>query len=252
MFTRSFVCLAAALGLAGCLFTGAGTEGLPCNGNGECGPGQQCIERICCRDASRCAAGGGEEETETETAAETSLPSSSDDDAVREVCDDSDTVCVNGSVLRYCSDDGKLTTTDCRGVCGEFLETAGCHHLSMQDRDTCVCTFEIEQCTSQGASRCDGNGLEVCDGGIWERGDCDDVCIGAGYGGADYCSGGTCYCGSACQDDALRCSDSNTNAICFGGTWYPESCTTICRDAGYDKSLGCFYYPGNDSACMCV
>ncbi len=254
MSMRWSISLAVGFGLAGCAFTGAETEGLPCNGDGECGLGLRCVERVCCGDAD-CGdetEAATESESDTETDTETTLPVGSEDGSVREVCDASDTVCLDDDVLRYCSEDGKLATTGCRGVCGESLETVGCYYHPEQDEDACICTFEIEPCTTQGAARCDGNGAEVCDGGTWERGDCDDVCVGAGYGGADYCSEGTCYCGEACQDGAYRCSDSNTNAICSGGTWYPESCTAICQNAGYAESLGCFYYPGSDSGCMCL
>jgi hypothetical protein len=257
MLMRSLAAITMAFGLGGCLFTGAETEGLPCNGNGECAPGLRCIERVCCRDAASCMADGTGQGTATDAATEpeteTEPPVASDDGSVRDRCDDSDTVCLDDDVLRYCSDDGKLTTKDCRGFCGEFLETLGCLHVVADDEDTCICTFEVESCSPEGATSCDAAaGAMVCDGGTWTRGDCDDVCVAAGYAGADYCDAGTCYCGDVCQEGASRCSGPSTNEVCYGGTWYADSCSTICGDAGYAQSLGCFYYPGDDSYCMCL
>lgn len=245
--------MVALVGLAGCVFTGAETEGLPCNGNGECGPGLRCVERVCCPSDQPCgpeaATGTGDE---TETDAETAV-APGEDEAVRESCEASETTCLDEHVIRFCTDDGKLTTYDCRAACGEWVESLGCHYIVSEDRDSCVCGFEIEACSSPGALACDGvGGLQSCTDDEWVHLDCDDVCIELDYGGAAYCDTGICYCDDVCQDETLRCTDSNTNAICFDGVWYPESCTTVCRDNGWDESLGCFYYPGDDSYCMCL
>jgi hypothetical protein len=254
MQMRRIMVLLAHLGGGGCVFTGAETEGMPCNGNAECGIGLVCVERVCCREGSSCGAEGTETQTDTEMQTDTEPGVSgdpSDDGSVREVCEASDTVCVNDDVLRFCRDDGKLSTFDCRGLCGESRESLGCLDLTAQE-DTCACGFDIETCSSEGVARCEGgSGAEICSGGVWQRADCDDVCVGGGYGGAAYCDAGTCYCDNACVDGALRCSDGNTNAVCSGGQWYEESCTTICRDAGYEISVGCMYFPGADSGCYC-
>ena len=237
---------------AGCLFNGAQTEGLPCNNDEECGRGLQCVERVC----------GGPEivaEGETETDAEddesgesSGEPLPEDEDDVRDMCEAADTQCLDGDTLRRCTDDGKLETVGCKGVCGEHWHTLGCAHINEDDVDNCVCMYEHETCDVPGERECSGNGLAQCDGEIMQYQDCDEICLADGYRGAAYCDGGTCFCDSStCAEAAQRCTDSNTIAGCWGGTWYPESCTEICRDNGFEGSFGCFFFPGEDSWCSC-
>ncbi len=237
---------------AGCFFDGAQTEGMPCNNDGECGVGIDCIERVC--GGPRIAADTDTEtETETDTdAVEEESSAAMDDDAVRDYCVPEDTMCLDSNTLRYCSEDGKLTTYGCPGVCGESVETIGCVFHPGANSDVCLCTFDIVSCTSEGSYVCSGTGQGQCIDGRLRHDDCDDVCIEAGYAGADYCDGGTCYCSYTCSDGAQRCIDGNTWAGCWGGSWQYQSCDQICRDNGYTTSYGCHFYPGDDSGCMCA
>src|SRR5688572_21800918 len=108
----------------GCLFDGAQTEGLPCNNDGECGVGIDCIERVC---GGPTIAGDTDTDTDTDAEAESSeSTAAADDDSVRDYCVPEDTMCLDANTVRYCSDDGKLTTVGCPGACGENVETIGC------------------------------------------------------------------------------------------------------------------------------
>jgi len=242
---------------SGCLFDGEQTRGLPCNADEECGPGLSCSDHVC--GGLEPEVGSSDEASGTEAAQsdETAIDDESSA-ATPQGCTDEDTECLDGNILRSCSD-GKLSTTDCRGPCGEAAPSLGCHHYAAESRDTCFCANARPECEVSNVYTCaPGNALGSCEDGFLDGTDCDDICADAGYGGGDYCgaaqegTGDICYCGNTCTDGASRCTNGDTNAVCSGGQWYPESCDAICRANGYDLSLGCRYDPGwADSGCSC-
>jgi hypothetical protein len=239
---------------SGCLFNGAETEGLPCINDNDCANGYACIERICggpmlvgtSEGASESSDSGGEDTAE---------PVEDENDDAREECVPSDTECLDDDVVRLCLDDGKLQTLGCPGACGEAARSLGCH--AGAEDEGCWCDFERAPCSSEGALDCLSNGqLGICEGGWWERNDCDDVCVQAGYGGSTSCGPGdgndVCFCDSACTEGAQRCVNDNDLAGCWGGSWQIDTCGQICADNGYTGTLGCLEYPDQDSGCACI
>ena len=246
-----------ALTLGGCLFGGDGTQGLPCNTDTECGGTQKCIEFVC----------GGPEEVATGVAltsgsSEASsgadeAPMTTDDDDVRTQCEPSETECLDGDTLRECTD-GKLSTRDCNGWCGQGAAHNGCQTAPDGD-DECFCLNPTEPCTTEGEYQCDGDNYTHCVEGFADPVDCDTQCISDGYAaGVDYCGLNeigdvTCWCfgeGSSCEDGASRCLDSETSQECWGGQWQNYDCAAIECPAG-TYSRGCTYFAGDTEGCGC-
>src|SRR6187431_1994965 len=105
--------------LCGCLFSGEGTQGLPCNTDTECGGTQECIEHVCGGpqvDESALSIGSSEASGST---GDDAPVTTNDEDELRTQCDASETQCLDENTLRQCTDDGKLSTRDCNGWCGQ-------------------------------------------------------------------------------------------------------------------------------------
>ena len=245
-----------AVGTSGCLFNGAETEGLPCNTNADCANGNRCVEWVCGGPQLEATTEGGSDESESSGDDESATPAQDDDmDGAREECVPEDTRCIDGDTVRQCTDDGKLQTVGCPGVCGEAKPSIGCRDAGQGEQ--CYCAFERQPCSSEGALDCaSGNQMAVCEAGWWEIYDCDTICHDAGYAGAEGCGPGesndVCFCSSTCVENAQRCFAGGFINACFNGSWELFDCEEVCADNGYAGSLGCFEYPGEDSGCACV
>jgi len=252
----SFGFLVAAIG--GCLFSGDGTQGLPCNTDTECGGTQTCIEQVCggptavATDVS-ITVGSSEESGSSGDEA----PMTTNDDDVRTQCEASETECLDDSTLRQCTDDGKLSTMDCNGWCGQGAAHNGCQQAP-DGSDTCFCLNPPQPCTEEGDYECDGDNYTRCVDGLAMPYDCDDICVGDGFpAGAESCGLNaqgyvTCFCfeGSTCEDGATRCVDDSSAASCYGGSWETSDCSEIECPAG-SYSRGCTYFPGDTEGCGC-
>lgn len=239
---------------AGCLYTGDGTSGLPCNTDVECGGTQRCVARIC----------GGAQGTDSvaSTAAPGEDSSSSVDpdptsaDEVRTACEASETECVQDDVLRLCTDDGKLATRGCSGWCGEASPHNGCQRTPAGDA-TCFCLNARAPCDEPGALQCDGDNILQCEGEFWQPYDCDTVCIEGGFaGGAESCGVAddgalTCFCIEyGCEAGAARCTSADRMEVCVDGAWQRYACDELECPAG-TYSRGCTYFPGDTESCGC-
>jgi hypothetical protein len=251
VFIHSLGFVAAVLG--GCLFSGEGTQGLPCNTDTECGGTQKCIEHVCggpVAIATDVSIGSSDSSGSSDDA-----PMTTEDDEVRTQCDASETQCLDGNTLRLCTDDGKLSTRDCNGWCGQGTEHNGCQ-TDPGGNDTCYCLNPVQECSfAQGDYTCDGGLLLDCVDGLTVPMDCDAVCVDAGYpGGAESCGPGessdTCFCVNTCIEGAMRCIDGDTAAQCSGGSWTTYGCDEIECPAG-SYSRGCTYFAGDTEACGC-
>lgn len=244
--------------MGGCLYSGDGTRGLPCNTDVECGGRQLCIARVCGGpEQAANETGSGESEDGSSSDGE-GVPGSGDDEPTRDACDPSENACLDGDVLRVCTSEGKLETRGCAGWCGEASPSLGCFEGS--DGPACGCEFERERCTPGEDTRaCLGNNLVNCEDGFWNPGDCDSICVEAGYAGSDgTCGVGqagspVCFCADACSEGAMRCVDDDTAAWCSGGSWFEYDCTDACIESGYTFSTGCyFFYDSNTESCACA
>jgi len=243
---------------AGCLYSGDGTLGLPCNADTECGGTQLCIERVCggpiaadTGATSTTDAGGGG----TSGATDSQSSPSGDDDDVRTQCEPSETQCLGDDVLRLCTDEGKLSTAACTGWCGQGAEHNGCQRTP-SGVDTCFCLNSNAPCDTEGVAQCDGGNIVQCTDGFWEPFDCDTVCLDGGFTGADSCGAGdsgqpTCFCyESGCTEGARRCVDGDTAQECIGGAWETYGCDEVTCSAG-TYSRGCTYIAGETESCGC-
>ncbi len=259
---RTLLLPAFALVVPACLYDGDGTRGLPCNTDLECGGDQLCVDHVCGGPAAAGTTGeGGSDGDASSSGNDAATLPGGDDEDVRTMCEPSETQCVGDNTLRECGADGKLSTTDCEGVCGYGSRARGCHTLP-SGTDGCYCLNAWEQCTEaqEGQAQCDGNNIRECNAGLWIAADCDSICVDAGYaGGSDHCatgdSGGpTCFCitnASDCLDGAVYCNDADSQRYCSGGSWYVDECQSSCENSGYDLSPGCMYFPGDTEACGC-
>lgn len=251
----------------GCLFDPGQTRGLPCNTNDDCGSEFSCIDHICGGPAgssgtthsatsmgttggSAEARGADEDEGEPDDLVPPEVPSLP--------CMEGLSSCVGDDVVKYCSG-GKQSTIGCQGICGESRASLGCHYSSMTSRDTCFCEGEPPACEVENELSCaPGIALGVCQQGLLVAMDCDEICVDAGYAGADDCGAGqtgqdVCLCGNRCREGAQRCDGTAQISGCFGGTWHASLCLQICLDNGYLSSLGCRYDPvWADSGCHCI
>lgn len=241
--------------MTGCLYSGEGTEGLPCNADTECGGTQRCIERVCGGPRAAGSESGGSGSSEGSGSA----GDGSDDEAVAAGCTPSDDVCLPDDVLRKCHD-GKLETQGCEGICGEARPMYECGASPDDGSPICLCRNERDACEGTAAQtlRCgDSNTLLECDGKFWIPLDCDQVCVEAGYAGADACGPGdasdTCFCGSSCTEDAARCVGDDDVAYCWNGAWSQFGCDEVCESNGYSRAVGCDYFADSgDAGCACL
>ena len=236
---------------SGCLFTGAETQGLPCNADDECAKGLSCIERICGGPSFESNAADTHDEDATEGVDETSW----DEDEPPALC--TMNRCQGANTLRTCQD-GKLSTRGCQGHCGEKANSLGCHYSEQQGEDSCFCDFARSDCSTPGAQACASqSSLVYCTEGSWWPYDCDAVCVDAGYGGAAGCGPGdagveVCLCSNTCTPGAQRCTGNDSVAYCQGGGWQQYGCNQLCKDSGLAKSLGCIHWPDDGDGCVCL
>lgn len=252
--------LGLASALVGCLYSGEGTLGLPCNTDLECGGTQACVEHVCGGPQAmgpQEGSTGATTDAESSSGGEVDTISGGDDEQIRTMCEPSETECLDDETLRKC-EDGKLSTRDCRGFCGEAQPTNGCSELD-DGENLCLCLNSWATCTAaqEGTSSCDGNNGRACTDGYWIAEDCDTVCVEGGYpGGSDHCemqgSTPTCICNETCVEGAMRCVDSFRMAQCSGGSWTTYDCDQICKDNDYRYSPGCTYFAGDTEACGCL
>lgn len=245
------------LAMTGCLYSGEGTLGLPCNTDTECGGTQLCIEHVCGGPAeagSDSSGIGASSDGSGEDTVASNAEQSGDDDEVRTECLASETECVDSSALRECVD-GKLETFACEAHCYEGTEHNGCH-TNPGGVDECWCLNPATPCETEGAVKCDGPNILECNGGFNQPFDCDTICLDAGYGGVDYCGSNdngepTCFCfDSGCTEGASRCIDEDTAQDCWNGEWQTSyNCDTVCPEGTYAR--GCTYFAGETTGCGC-
>lgn len=245
--------------IGGCLYSGDGTQGLPCNTDTECGGTQVCIEHICGGPAAAetgvtTGIGSADATDHGSDGSSGDAPVGDEDSDVRTECEPSETQCLEGEVLRVCTEDGKLSTRDCEGWCGRGTAYNGCHETPAGE-ELCWCLNQPAECTDEGSVHCEGTNIIECSDGLEIAHDCDSVCIDAGYSGADSCalSDGqpTCFClDGGCTDGARRCVDDDTAQECAGGSWQTYDCADANCPAG-TYSRGCTYIPGDTESCGC-
>jgi hypothetical protein len=246
-----------ALAASGCLYTGDGTAGLPCNTDSECGGTQRCIERVCGGPtiATDGTSSASDASSEGSSDGEPADDDGDDDDDVRTECLASETQCLDGDLLRLCTD-GKLETRACDGWCGQASEHNGCG-TNPAGVDECYCLNPKSECSDEGAMRCDGNNIVQCSGGYEWPFDCDTICLDGGFVGVDSCGIGdsgepTCFCSaSACTHGAMRCLDNGTAQDCVDGAWQAayECASASCPEGTYSR--GCTYFAGDTAGCGC-
>lgn len=241
----------------GCLYSGNGTLGLPCNTDTECGGTQQCIEHVCGgpQVAATGVLPGTSDGSGTDEGSSDASPSGGDDDDVRTQCEPSETECLGDDVLRQCTAEGKLSTAECTGWCGQESDHNGCQ-TTPNGEDTCFCLADKDACDAEGTAQCDGDNILVCNDGFWQPYDCDTICLEGGYDGVDSCGAGdggdpTCYCyDTGCEHGAARCINGHTSQECVNGVWQNFDCYDLeCPPGTYSR--GCTYFDGDTEGCGC-
>lgn len=143
MHASTIICSLFALASAGCLYTGEGTEGLPCNTRSDCGA-QSCIDGFC---------GGAPLDTDTDTdaAADTEYEEPGDESSssgqappteqmLPTACTPGLQECVGSNAISICTDDGKLRSFGCEAVCGpDDTVLGGCQPNPLDGIDYCYC-----------------------------------------------------------------------------------------------------------------
>lgn len=178
--------LAAALGLfVGC-WTGADSEGLPCENNAQCGRGLDCIDGICGGTASDALCGNGVTDP-------------------GEDCDDGDQNAEDGACRPDCTAE----------TCGDGVQgpTEACDDGEQND-DEGACKTD---CTPETCGDGFEGPSEPCDDGNDINGDgCSDECMVESCGNGDVDPGEDCDDAgesATCDDDctAVECGDANPN-----------------------------------------
>lgn len=128
------------------------------------------------------------------------------------------------------------TVRDCATVCveqGLYPVDNGC--VRRPEEDFCLCTPFHELCTRM--TVCDGpDQLAVCVDGHWTTHDCADVCAAQEpprmpLRCEDSPKLSACACtleGAPCTEQALRCDDLSSLAVCMDGAWILEDCSSSC------------------------
>lgn len=138
---------------------------------------------------------------------------------------DGDVVAWCGPGLDQTKDDPKDTEWrfSCRGLgltCRSFSGYAVC-----VDAATCAGTF----------SRCDGDTLVACEGGLGLHEDCSRLGLGCGLvGGQAQCVGK----GAACTEDSDHCADQGTLVQCTGGAEWTTDCALLDQTCGVSDQVG--------------
>ncbi len=136
---RARMLILATLGLfAGCLYDGEGTEGLPCFVDDDCAA-LSCIEGFC---GGMVGSTGLDEDTD-DADEESGGMGELDEPTPQsppEPCTPETQSCAGSNALSYCTDDAKLVTTRCEGICGQGDPVAGgCQPSPLDGVDYCWC-----------------------------------------------------------------------------------------------------------------
>lgn len=202
--------LAFLISACGCLYTGEGTEGLPCNTRDDC-DAQACIDGACGGLAlDTDAATDGDTDTDGEfsgeddesTAAEVPPPT---EQMLPTACAAGFQECIGSNAISVCTDDGKLRSFACEAACGpEDSVLGGCQTSPLDGNDYCYCA-------STG-------------------GPPSGTCRGACSGDFDCSAGESCYSttsGSVCLPS--QCGGCFAQEqLCSS---YPDSCLFVSCDA---------------------
>lgn len=98
-------------------------------------------------------------------------------------CTPGETLCVDESTVRTCSDTQAWQDATCQDVCAaEALNSAGCRmgdEMWMKP-DACWCTSEGTPCADEEPACIDEQTLAHCEGDVWVFEDCTQSCGGAG------------------------------------------------------------------------
>ncbi|HUS30548.1 MAG TPA: IgGFc-binding protein [Kofleriaceae bacterium] len=133
-----------------------------------------------------------------------------------------------------------------QGICRALVigvVVAACGNPSRNDNDN-VRPDALNQCTMDGAHRCNGSSYETCTGGQWMSAldcpaFCDEVrgCVEC-QAGQTYCKGGNVW---RCADDGtggMQTQECTGINVCDAG-----SCVDACATAAVNKSyIGCDYF----------
>ena len=186
------IAIAALAAVSGCLYTGEGTQGLPCNLDADCGA-QSCIENVCGGPASD--ESGGSEESGSGGSEDADLPTPQE---FPEACEPGSQQCTGSNSIEICNDEGQLLHLWCEAVCGmgNPVDT-GCLEDSWEGQDTCWCASS------------NGTPSATCGGSCSTNSDCEggEACIDFASGRA--CGPTQCY---GCFDNDQGCS------------WFEHSC----------------------------
>jgi hypothetical protein len=158
-------------------------------------------------------------------------------------------VCANEDELLLCGDDNTWSLIDCDQSCSDsgYDSSFGCQYSEADGQDRCICG---EYCEEEGAKRCDGDYVEICEGGVWQYGDCAAECTGGSLGDFGH---GTCVdagtdTGCICYDEAggpceiendQACLGSDSVGLCLGGSWWYMECPNACDAIDCTGTTGC-------------
>lgn len=167
----------------------------------------------------------------------------------------------SGMNLMVCKN-GSWATDTCDFLCKQsgFASATSCKHDASLGYDACFCATSDPGACQQGAQKCNGLNLSICQAGAWSTATCDFLCQQAGYGKATACSfdsskgTDTCVCDAppSCTEGAQKCSGSTGLSVCQGGAWKTQSCNDLCQLAGYGMAAGCTFDASKGSdTCAC-
>lgn len=186
---RARMLIALVLGLLpGCLYDGEGTAGLPCIVDNDCAA-LACIDDVCggAPGSSGLDTDGDTEDDESGGMDQADEPTPQNPP---EPCIPETQSCVGSSALSYCTEDAKLTTTRCEGICGpEDPVVGGCQPSPLDGVDYCWCESV-------------GTPSDTCGDGCSGDWDCDggESCLSLTTGSS--CAPSACQ---GCFDNGQQC-----------------------------------------------
>ena len=159
--------------------------------------------------------------------------------------------CENGTCLSgsgSSSGTGWICEEGTKRCCGDYVETCtgaymgwdrgycpyGCTNGECNGPDSGSSGFNTGSSGSSsecyyGETRCSGQYVEYCCGGIFQRG---DYC-------SNGCQNGTCIQGAECSDGERRCSSCGNTQTCSSGSWQDEAyCPNGCSCGACISSSG--------------
>lgn len=160
--------------------------------------------------------------------------------------------CVPDCTGRSCGMDPK-----CNTPCGEACDDSNrCTSNTCNSSGTCeyppfdaagICINPLRSMMCTNAQEADMDCVRYClNQGVNAASDCSNGCVCTNYTTPTYCSVGT-----------RECTSSNNLAECFSGAsrdvqnfWHIQSCSRLCREAGFASAQGCSTEAGA-SFCTC-